>query len=302
MTDAQKANGIIALPVDFVSLDVETTGHDTTYNHIIEISAARYRDGQLTDTYSSLIRPPQPVPEYITALTGINNEMLSDAPELQAVLPDFSAFLGDDILIGHNIGFDINFLNHAGYEIAQKYINTLRLSRKINPDLEHHRLQDLAAHYGIQPETFHRSLADSISTARVYLCMRRQVLDIMTEAEFVSSFRPSYASVGPNYREFIASMDPVDAVDSAISGKTVVFTGALDRMERKDALLLVAQLGGIPADGITKKTNILVVGNGDFASSVKNGKTGKMKKAEEYAAKGFDIITVSEDTFFELIS
>ena len=72
-------------------------------------------------------------------------------------------------------------------------------------------------------------------------------------------------------------------------------------MSRRDAYQLVLNLGGIPEDTITKKTDFLVVGNTDFAASIKNGKTNKMKKADMYRAKGQDILTLSENTFFQML-
>ncbi len=301
MTELQRQNSIIALPLDFTSFDTETTGFDTTYDHIIELAAVRYRDGQAAEAWSSLIKPPESIPEVITLLTGISNEMVADAPSIAEALPAFVRFIGEDILIGHNIGFDINFINHAGYEITNRFVNTLRLSHKVNRELTQHRLIDIADHYKLSPPGYHRSLADAATTAAVYLIMRDKVLSAMTEQEFADSFQRDPAAK-TDYRAFISSMgDVVSIADTPITGKTVVFTGALERMERKDALLLVARLGGIPAADVTKSTNILVVGNKDFASSVKDGKTGKMKKAEGYMAKGLDIMTISEDTFFEMI-
>ena len=81
----------------------------------------------------------------------------------------------------------------------------------------------------------------------------------------------------------------------------MVFTGTLERMPRKEALAYVAKLGGIPADSLTKETNYLVIGNGEFVASVKNGKTNKMKKAEAMALKGLDIHVVSESAFFKMV-
>lgn len=135
MTELQRQNNIIALPLDFTSFDTETTGFDTTYDHIIELAAVRYRDGQEVEAWSSLIKPPEPIPEVITLLTGISNEMVADAPSIAEALPAFVRFIGEDILIGHNIGFDINFINHAGYEITNRFVNTLRLSHKVNREL-----------------------------------------------------------------------------------------------------------------------------------------------------------------------
>ena len=122
----------------------------------------------------------------------------------------------------------------------------------------------------------------------------------MTEQDFIKSFDKHENS----YEKFIQGLDlTADAAneDSPIFGKTIVFTGTLERMQRKDALSLVAKHGGIPSDKLNKETNYLVVGNGEFVASVKNGKTSKMKKAESMALKGIDIHVISENTFFKMI-
>lgn len=215
MTELQKANGIIALPLDFTSIDVESTGYDTTFDHIIELSAARYEGGVLVDSFSSLVCPPIPISGYIEELTGITNDDVASAPDIQTLLPSFSAFIRNDILIGHNIGFDINILNHSGYEITNRYINTLRISRKLNKELEHHRLCDLAALYDVQPRQFHRALDDVITTARVFLCMRERILTSMTEEAFAKSFVPvSHHGGSTDYGKFIDSMGDVEILNT----------------------------------------------------------------------------------------
>jgi DNA polymerase-3 subunit epsilon len=115
----EKGKSLIAFPTDYTVIDIETTGLDLFYNSIIEVSAIRVRNSEVQDKFSSLIKPPKHysfedsdyyyVDEFITKLTGITNEMLDDAPEVTEVLPEFVESIGDDILIGHNVIFDINF-------------------------------------------------------------------------------------------------------------------------------------------------------------------------------------------------
>jgi DNA polymerase-3 subunit epsilon len=102
---------ILALLSDYVSVDVETTGLSPVYNEIIEVSALRVRGGQIVDRFSSLICPSDmsQVDEYITALTGISPAMLETAPSAEKVFPAFLDFVGSDVLVGHNVSFDVNF-------------------------------------------------------------------------------------------------------------------------------------------------------------------------------------------------
>lgn len=320
----EKGNSIIALPLDFVVVDIETTGLDYEECNIIEISAIRYQNGSLIDSYTTLVRPPlekiffpcrgengeyveRYIPDFISELTGITDEMVKDAPTIKEVLPVFLDFVKGSLLMGHNISFDIGFLmentNRCGLPAFKNdYINTLRIVRKVFPDHPHYRLQDMADMCGITPSAAHRALADCETTANCYLYMRSKILGQMTEEEFKKLF----AKKRPlNYAQFIEKMDfsQIETDESSpIYGKTVVFTGTLERMPRKQALTLVAQMGGIPADSLTKETNFLVIGNGEFVKSVKEGKTKKMQKAEAMALKGIDIHVVSEGTFFKLLN
>ncbi len=305
-----KGNSIIALPENYVVIDVETTGFDFQYDNIIELAAVKFTNGKKTDEFSSLVKPPRKIPDYIAQLTGISNEMVADAPTLQEALPQYLAFLGNDILVGQNVAFDVNFIYDATIlyglpPLANDHINIMRIAKKLFQGLEHYRLSDIATACAVPQDSAHRSLADCEVAAACYNHMKSIILDSMTEAEFAAKFiHHSNHSHTQSYDEFIASMNLDDIEpdeDNPIYGKTVVFTGALERMERKPALALVAQLGGIPADNITKKTNYLVVGNAEFAASVKDGRTSKMKKAEALALKGNDISIISENTFFEMI-
>lgn len=318
-TSAATNKSMIALPADFVVLDVETTGLDYDENDIIEIAAIRYIDGNRADSFSSLVKPPvksyyepdgdlpqtQFVPEFITELTGITNEMLDTAPALNEVLPAALKFIGDGLIVGHNVRFDVQFIGKAAEDQGLKtfcnsYIDTIRIARKVFPGQKHYRLPDVAKMCGVPQVIAHRALSDCEVTAVCFWNMRESILQKMSEESFVALFGKNASS----YRSFIKGLD-IDSISpdesSPIFGKTVVFTGTLERMVRKDALALVAKLGGIPSDSLTKDTDYLVVGNGDFVKSVKNGKTGKMKKAESFALKGTEIQVVSEDTFFKII-
>lgn len=314
-----RGKSIIALPDDFVVIDTETTGLDFDCCDLIEVSAIRYRNNTPVGQFSSLVKPPMETPfrgengevvtryvdQFITDLTGITNEMLESAPSKEEVIPAFLDFIEDSILVGHNTAFDINFLYDAAVEttgvtLKNNYINTIRLAHKEFPGMEHYRLSDVAAACEVDQKNAHRGLADCETTAQCYLKMKERILSRMTEADFKRLFAKKVLS----YKDFIGKIDSSDFTpdsDNPIFGKTVVFTGTLEKMVRKDALLLVAKLGGIPSNTITKSTNFLVIGNGEFAASVKEGHSKKMKKAEKYQLSGFDIQIISENAFFELI-
>ena len=334
----EKGKSIIDFPDEYVCVDVETTGLDFEYDELIEIGAARVKNGAVVSEFSSLIRPQKPhiaitqgvleslglhnfsdltdgiirefysshlIPKFIEDFTGIQNEDLLSAPHEDSVIKEFYSFVGDSILVGHNVNFDINFLYDAcersGISLGNNFVDTMRISRKLYPDLEHHRLTDIVEKTGIVQKPEHRALKDVEATIGCYEAMKTEILQAETLDEFMKRFS---LAKGKAYNDRLASISPtVGEFDETnpIYGKVVVFTGALSCMPRKDAFQTVVNLGGIPENSITKKTNFLVVGNEEFADSVKNGKTKKMEKAEKYRQNGVDISVLSENTFFEMI-
>lgn len=301
-----KGRSIIDLPTEYVVIDTETTGLDFEFCDIIEVSALRYADGHCVGSYSSLVNPGYLVDSFITDLTGITNEMLEVAPEAGEVMPALRDFIGDSVLIGHNVSFDVNFMydafeRHCGDGLRNDHIDTLRIARKVFPELAHHRLSDVATACAVSQPEAHRAEADCIVTAQCYEAMKARILAEGTLEDFQRRFNAKRY----NYREGLANITATtDEIDDTnpIYGKAVVFTGALSSMGRKDALQLVANLGGIPADSVNAKTNYLVIGAAEFAKSVKDGKTTKMKKAEGLRLKGNDISIISETAFFNLIA
>ena len=108
----KKGRSLIEDPKDFVIIDIETTGLMPDWDNIIEIGSIKYKNNIEVERFSTLIKPPayddgSYIDDYIVELTGITNEMLSTAPSVEEVLADFDSFIGNSVLIGHNVNFDI---------------------------------------------------------------------------------------------------------------------------------------------------------------------------------------------------
>lgn len=311
----EKGKSLIAFPDNYIVIDIETTGLDFEYSHIIEIAAIKYSEGIKSDTFCTLVQPTpfyetqngkdelKFVSEFITDLTGITNDMLKSAPTESDSILKFMDFIGDSILVGHNVGFDINFLydsaKRSNLVLKNNYIDTLRIARKLFPDMNHHRLSDIAQKLNI-PSPKHRALSDVLTTSQCFSKMIQFIDQKYDRDSFIQSFKKQ----STDYNRFIEELVSPEFIDETnpFYGKVVVFTGTLSTMTRKQALTIVSNLGGIPANSVTAKTNYLVVGNEEFASSVKNGKTNKMRKADDLKASGKDIETISENTFFQMIN
>lgn len=159
----------------FVVLDLETTGAKAPPCRIIEIGAYRVAGGAIVDEFVTLVNPETSVPEFITSLTGISDNMVANAPTFENVLGDFLAFLGDSILVAHNSPFDLAFLN---YEIGRIHedcciwnptLCTVELSRTVLPDIENHKLKTLANYYSVDLVNHHRAGDDAHATAKIFI-------------------------------------------------------------------------------------------------------------------------------------
>ncbi|MBR1390192.1 MAG: topoisomerase DNA-binding C4 zinc finger domain-containing protein [Lachnospiraceae bacterium] len=169
---------------DYVVFDLETTGVSPYVDKIVEISAVKVIGGKTVDEFSTLVNPECHISQGASAVNGIYDEMVADAPTFEEVLPQFLEFIGDMVLVGHNIhAFDMNFIYRDSEAYSGKfpdndYVDTLTLARRCLPQLARHRMTDLAAHYGISTEGAHRALADCYMTQKVYEFLRGELAHI----------------------------------------------------------------------------------------------------------------------------
>lgn len=296
-----KGQSMIAFPADYVVIDIETTGLDPTYCDIIEVSAIKYSAGAVVDRFSSLVKSPEPLDDYIVQLTGITDSMLENAPAACDVLPQFFDFVSNSVLVGYNVNFDINFLydklNDLSIVFSNSFIDVMRIARRMLPDLKNHKLLTVASHFGIEPETAHRSLADCETCNACFVSLQNTIIE---KYGFLDNFKISATPHNLKASDITATNDNIDATHP-LYGKVCVFTGTLERMLRKEAMQLVVNVGGICGDSVTQKTNYLILGNNDYCTSIKDGKSSKQKKAEALALKGNDIQIISENVFYDMI-
>ncbi len=295
-----KGESLLELVADYMVVDLETTGLDPRWNDIIEIGAIRVKGGAIVDSFASLVNPGYEIDDFITELTGITNKMLSTASDIRVVLPNFLDFVGGNIVIGHNVNFDINFIyDNCVYALnrtfSNDFIDTMRLSRRLFPRNHHHRLCDLIERFNVGSTVEHRALADVIQTNQCYEYMKRYMTDNRINIE---SLRPK--SKGLSAKDIKATTDEYDE-SSPMFKKVFVFTGALERMLRKEAMQLVVDHGGLCGDGVNKTTNYLVLGNNDYCTTIKDGKSSKQKKAEQLKLSGSDIEIISENVFYDML-
>ena len=289
---------ILEFKKDYCVIDIETTGLNPGWDKIIEISALKVRNNIITDKFTSLINPSIEISPFITQLTGITNEMLLTAPPLKEILPNFISFINDDVVLGHNITFDLYFLSTESLQLLGKnftndYINTLPLSRKIFPELSSHQLSVLAENLKITTPA-HRAECDCITTKELY----DKIYKISTE----KCFDPFVKYCGKSLRasDIISKNVEFDEFHP-LYNKLCVFTGALT-IPRREAMQMVVDVGGQNGDSITKNTDFLIVGTTDYIASLKGAKSSKLKKAESLIEKGSPLQILTEQTFLQLIN
>ena len=300
----EKGKSLLDFPSNYVLFDIETTGLDSEYDEIIEIGAIKVENYKTIDEFHSLIKPENEIDEFITDLTGITNEMVENAPDIVDVLPYFFEFIGDEILIGHNVNFDINFVydemvNLGLGTLKNDYVDTMRLSRLLLPEMPHHRLKDLAKFYEIDTEGNHRASKDVQITNEVYLKLYSEMLNKFgTLEEFLNQCKRKKQSI--KFSNIKAQSTEIDE-NNPFYNKAVAITGTLEKMQRKEAMQIIANLGGICQDKKKKKTNCLILGNNDYNPQLRGEKSNKLIKAEKLKLKGNDIEIMSENVFYDIL-
>jgi DNA polymerase III epsilon subunit family exonuclease len=154
---------------EFVVVDVETTGKNVKTEDLIEVGAVRVRDGKIVDRFSTFANPGRPITS--TQVHGITDADVAGAPSPREAAQKFVEFAGASALVGHNVDFDLGFIEAAlgepGKFAAANCFDTLTIAREAYPDLDTFKLGDVAARFGIEVETAHRALADAETTAAV---------------------------------------------------------------------------------------------------------------------------------------
>ena len=177
-----------ALPLDredWVVVDVETTGGSIRHGHrVTEVAAVCVSGGRIERTYSTLVNPGRRIPRMITSLTGISDEMVRDAPAFGEVVEELNGVLRGRVFVAHNAAFDWGFLcgemeRAVGGRLDGRQLCTVRLARKLLPQLPSRSLDSLAHYFGLEIESRHRALDDAVATAHVLL----RLLDRLEEME-----------------------------------------------------------------------------------------------------------------------
>lgn len=249
---------------NFVVVDTETTGLDKNAK-IIQLSAIRYEHDKPVDSFNKYINPEIPLPSKITAITGISNEQLLDAPNFNEVVSDFMQFVGTLPWIGHNINrFDVPRLVNNGLPITEvSTIDTLNLAKK-KLHMDKYSLESLKHYYGIQNKS-HNALEDCKTNAIVYQRLRDDIL-VPVQSDYSN-------------------------VPQTLTGLNFAISGSFPGYSRKDVEELIKSHGGKIKSTVTHDTDYLIDGT-QISDQLTDGiHSSKELKAKDYGTK---IVSLSE--------
>lgn len=181
----QISSELFSVVDNYIVFDLETTGLSPIKNEIVQLSAVKVVAGKQVDTFNRYVKPSQRIPLIVTSINGIDNDMVESEQKIEEVLPEFLKFICDFILIAHNAKFDMSFLAAAMNKTSNKsltnnYIDTLKWSRKILPNIGSHSLDSLINYYALEDADRHNGLGDCLITNELYKhlvkdCMKKDI-------------------------------------------------------------------------------------------------------------------------------
>jgi DNA polymerase-3 subunit epsilon len=165
----------------YAIVDIETTGGHASANGITEIAICIHNGKKVIERYTTLVNPKRDIPIYISALTGITNDMVQNAPPFEDVAHDIYHLLNNKIFVAHNVNFDHSFVRYhlaaAGYDLQCNKLCTVRLGRKIMPGLPSYSLGKLCHHLSIENQSRHRAMGDAEATAQLFTLLLQKDKD-----------------------------------------------------------------------------------------------------------------------------
>lgn len=283
----------------YVFIDVETTGLSPTKDAIVQVSALRFFGKKSIDGLNSYINPLRSIPKDSIAIHGITDDKVKDSPTIDEVKEPFLNFVKGAILVGHNVTFDLNFLDYAfhGALDGMEYIDTMWIAKTLL-DLPNYRLETVADYAEFHPEgNYHDSLTDCTATAAVFFRLAFDKPEL-SKIYHTKGFSKADYSFSP--KDIVPSTIPADTTHP-LYDKKIVFTGKLS-LDRHEAAQMAVDVGAIVRSSVSSKTDYLVAGKQDSTIVGDDGMSGKEEKAHELNALGkASIKIINEHEFISLL-
>ena len=165
----------------FICFDIETTGLSAARDKITEIGAVKVVNGEIKETFSTFVNPEMPIPQKITQLTGITDDMVKSAPSQSEAVTAFLEFAGNNVLVAHNAPFDTSFIRKACENMGREYnctsIDTVAISRAILSDIKNCKLDTVAKYLRLGDFNHHRATDDAEILAKIFICLCQRLKD-----------------------------------------------------------------------------------------------------------------------------
>lgn len=270
-------------PDNYTVIDIETTGLRPATDFITEISALKFRCNRKVDEFVTLVKPDCSIPYHITRLTGIDDTAVADAPKIEAVIWQFKEFIGDDILLGYNVNFDISFLTHKlqdcyAQSITNAYVDVMQMAKIALPELGRVKQTVLAAHFGITTEGAHRADVDCEICNSCYQRLKQLQL-------------PGYELPMAQKNLYPTAASPANLLQA----KHILFLGIPEGFYLKNLQQLLQGLGAVVDTQLSAATNIVVVGSGDAA--IYN--STQLAQAIELKNQGAELALLKDNVFVQ---
>lgn len=307
-------------PNTYIAIDFETANHN--HASACAIGYLIVKDGKVHKKEAHLIKP-QPLqfdPSFIK-IHNIQPQDVKHAPTFGKLWRKLAPIFSGQTLIAHNAGFDMSVLRKSldQYNIPYPEINyycTLTIAKRVWPDLENYQLPTIAKFMGVKLN-HHDALSDAGMCAQIaYAACHQHEVSSLDELATQIKIKPGRIYPGgyqateatrlhwtakPNLSKLEADADAASP-ERPFVGKRFVFTGSLDTMTRTEAAQMAVNAGAECANGMSGKVSYLVLGPRAYARLQNGQKSGKIKKAEELAAKGIEIQIISEEEFLKLLN
>ena len=306
---------------DFVAVDLETA--TSSHNSSCAIGIAVVQGGEITHTEKWLIRPPDNYYEEINIrIHGITAEQTENSPNFPEVWESVQSFIGDSLVVAHSAASaDMSFIRKSSthYDFTPpnfRYVCSRDMARLMWPNRLSYRLKDLSKEFEIELN-HHDPVSDAKAAAKLALLMCEELRMVSLEdAAFELGYFPRPFSIATareggkregiravKAQEVKARLAKVKGVEisediGSLRDKTLLFTGKLSLMDRKVAKLLAQEAGASTVSGVSNKVDYLVVGQQDSGKVGEDGRSSKMKKAEELKATGHHIEIIDEVDFY----
>lgn len=306
--------------MDFVAIDFETANNDRS--SVCSVGLVKFHNGKMVDEVYKLIKPSNPYFDpYNTFIHGITYKDVKDEPEFNIVWKELEKYFVDNLILAHNASFDMSVLRHVLDDYSIEYPSTIynctrNIAKKTWSGMPSYKLTSVCNHINYQFK-HHHALEDAKASATIFLKASEKLevndyddmvdkLSIVTGKIFPGGYRPARINKKHRNRKnfdpnsLIANTDTFDETHPFF-GATIVFTGTLQSMVRKEAMQNVVNLGGKCGKSVTPDTNFLVMGDQDYLRFADGKKSSKLKKAEDLITKGQDLEILPENDFLEII-